>query len=60
MERVKVALLAVIAAALIGLLVRPEAPAQASAPCVVVVNETPETRDGRVVYKPEPLVRTGC
>lgn len=55
MERVKVALLAVIAAALIGLLVRPEAPAQAVAPCVIVVSATPETRDGRVVYKPKPL-----
>lgn len=53
MNRVQTALLAVIAAALIALVLRPagDAPALAERPCIIVVNDQPRyTEDERSAY----------
>jgi hypothetical protein len=61
LQKVQVGLLAVIAAAVLALLARPPDPVVVSGnrPCVVVVNPTQKTIDGRKVYQPE-TIGNGC
>jgi hypothetical protein len=61
-QKVQVALLALIAAALLALVVRPDQPPRVVVePCVVVVNPTQRLNaEGRPVYVPDPLGGSGC